>query len=295
MPTLEGGRANALHFDDDTWRRSEQEGSHTCACARLQGGGFSLAGYTPQSMYGVQQFGLSPTAVRTLRRQAAWACSTLGHGRCLTSLLALEMGGSMTQRKRSSGTFSSTGSTCGSIARQRSAKGYAVLGTWRGLALLWQRGGSAGTEPRAPCQLPLRRCTSSSGIRRDQCSGLRWMVLSFLSWLMVRWRIPDSCAVSSPAAIDQQLWTRAAQHEQGKGLAARRRLARHQIAPRTSQEARPTQGGTCSHGLSHREIPLDPTCLRCEEGCAETFLHRLWLCAGNLFDPNEAAQQAHQR
>ena len=35
---------------------------------------------------------LSPTAVRTLRRQAARACSTLGPGRCLTSLLALEMG-----------------------------------------------------------------------------------------------------------------------------------------------------------------------------------------------------------
>ena len=42
--------------------------------------------------------------------------------------------------------------------------------------------------------------------------------------------------------------------------------------------------------------PLDPTCTRCEEGCAETFLHRHWLCAGNLFDhPNEAAKQAHQR
>ena len=104
----------------------------------------------------------------------------------------------MTQRKRSLGTFSSSGSTFGSISRQRSAKGYAVLGTWRGLALLWQRDGSAGTESRAPCQLPLRRCASSNGIRRGQCSGLHWMVLSFLSWLMVRPRIPDACAVSSP-------------------------------------------------------------------------------------------------
>ena len=34
----------------------------------------------PQSMYGVQQFGLSPTAVRKFRRQAARACSTLGQG-----------------------------------------------------------------------------------------------------------------------------------------------------------------------------------------------------------------------
>ena len=103
----------------------------------------------------------------------------------------------MTQRKRSSGTFSSSGSTFGSISRQRSAKGYAVLGTWRGLALLWQRGGSTGTESRAPCQLPLRLCASSHGIRRGQCSGLHWMVLSFLSWLMVRPRIPDTCAVKS--------------------------------------------------------------------------------------------------
>ena len=53
---------------------------------------FFLGGVYPQSMYGVQQFGLSPTAVRTRRRQAARACSTLGQGRCLTSLLALEMG-----------------------------------------------------------------------------------------------------------------------------------------------------------------------------------------------------------
>ena len=51
-----------------------------------------FGGLYPQSMNGVQQFGLSPTAVRTLRRQAARACSTLGQGRCLTSLLALEMG-----------------------------------------------------------------------------------------------------------------------------------------------------------------------------------------------------------
>ena len=51
-----------------------------------------LGGVYPQSMYGVQQFGLSPTAVRSLRRQAARACSTLDQGRCLTSLLALEMG-----------------------------------------------------------------------------------------------------------------------------------------------------------------------------------------------------------
>ena len=51
-----------------------------------------LGGVCPQSTYGVQQFVLSPTAVRTLRRQAARACSTLGQGRCLTSLLALEMG-----------------------------------------------------------------------------------------------------------------------------------------------------------------------------------------------------------
>ena len=50
-----------------------------------------LGGVYPQSMYGVQQFGLSPTAVLTLRRQAARACSTLGQGRCLTLLLALEM------------------------------------------------------------------------------------------------------------------------------------------------------------------------------------------------------------
>ena len=53
------------------------------------------------------------------------------------------------------------------------------------------------------------------------------------------------------AAIDQQLWTQAAQHEQGKGLqqgvdlhATRLHLAR--------QETWPAQRGKLPHGLSHR-------------------------------------------
>ena len=112
------------------------------------------------------------------------------------------------------------------------------------------------------------------------------------------------------AAIDQQLWTQAAQHEQGEGLqrgvdlcATRLHLARlrkrgqHKEAnflmacltgalwPLQRQHDCPRSG----------ETPIDPTCKRCEEGCAETFLHRHWLCAGNLFDhPNEAAKRAHQ-
>ena len=112
------------------------------------------------------------------------------------------------------------------------------------------------------------------------------------------------------AAIDQQLWTQAAQHEQGEGLqrgvdlhATRLHLARlrkrgqHKeshflmacltgaLWPLQRQHDRPRSG----------ETPIDPTCKRCEEGCAETFLHRHWLCAGNLFDhPNEAAKRAHQ-
>ena len=75
---------------------------------------------------------------------------------------------------------------------------------------------------------------------------------------------------------------------------------RYQTAPRTAQETGPTQGGKLSHGSQHDcprsgETPIDPTCKRCEEGCAETFLHRHWLCAGNLFDhPNEADKRAHQ-
>ena len=56
--------------------------------------------------------------------------------------------------------------------------------------------------------------------------------------------------------------------------------------------------GLCNAGTTaprSGETPIDPTCKRCEEGCAETFLHRHWLCAGNLFDhPNEAAKRAHQ-
>ena len=61
-------------------------------CTRRAPGRRRFARVYPQQIYGVQQFGLSPTAVRTLRRQAARAWSTLGQGRCLTSALALELG-----------------------------------------------------------------------------------------------------------------------------------------------------------------------------------------------------------
>ena len=116
----------------------------------------------------------------------------------------------MTQRKRSSGTCWTSGSTSGFTSPQHSAKECAVLGTWRNPALFQPPGGSAGTESKAPYQQLLQHCANSHEIRRDQCSGLRWMVISFLSWLTVRREIS--------AAIDQQLWAQAAQHEQGKGL-----------------------------------------------------------------------------
>ena len=60
----------------------------------LEGGPVSALLFDGGSAPGRRLFlgGVYPTAVRTLRRQAARACSTLGQGRCLTSLLALEMG-----------------------------------------------------------------------------------------------------------------------------------------------------------------------------------------------------------
>ena len=203
-----------------------------------------LGGVYRQSMNGVQQFGLSPTAVRTLRRQAARACSTLGHGRCLTSLLALEMG-EQDPAKKSSGTFSSSGLTFGFTLRRHSANECAVLGSWRSLALHQLPDDSAGTESKAPCQQPLRRCASSNGIRRDLCFGLLWMGLSFHSWLMVRPQIPDLAlgdfSGNRPAVVGAGSEART-----GNGFTARRRLARHQIASRLAQEAWPAQGGKIS-------------------------------------------------
>ena len=103
----------------------------------------------------------------------------------------------MTWRKRSSRTFSSSGLTFGFSSRRHSAKECTVLGSWRSLALLQLPSDSAGTESRAPCQQPLQRCANSNGIRRGQCFGLIWTVLSSHSWLMVRPQIPDTCVVRS--------------------------------------------------------------------------------------------------
>ena len=80
------------------------------------------------------------------------------------------------------------------------------------------------------------------------------------------------------AAIDQQLWETAAQHEQGQGL-------QHVVAclagaswPLQRQHECPRKG----------EAPVDPTCLRCDGGHPETCLHRHWSCVGNKLDhPHE--------
>ena len=103
-------------------------------------------GVYPQSMYGVQQFGLSPTAVRTLRRQAARHASVKADvsRHCLPWRW-----GSMIRRRRLSETCWSSGSTSGSISQRPIAKECTVLGTWRNRALFRLPGGSAGTESRA--------------------------------------------------------------------------------------------------------------------------------------------------
>ena len=213
--------------------------------------------------------------------------------------------GSMIRRRRSSETCWSSGSTSGSISPRPSAKECTVLGTWRNPALFRLPGGSPGTESRVLKQQLLQLCANSNnGTRRDQCSGLRWMVISFLLSLTVLRADPRHLRREISAAIDQQLWAQAPQHEHGKGLqqgvdlhATRRHLARlrkrgqHKEAnflmacltgalwPLQRQHDCPRSG----------ETPIDPACKRCEEGCAETLLHRHWLCAGNLFDhPNEA-------
>ena len=137
------------------------------------------------------------------------------------------------------------------------------------------------------------------------------MVLSFLSWLMVRPQTPDTCAARSQRQSTSSCGhgRRSTNKEKARSKALtdtppgctfpvsesaasiRRRISswlasRGALWPLQRQHDCPRRG----------EAPVDPTCMRCEEGCAETFLHRHWLCAGNLFDhPNEAVKQAHQR
>ena len=172
--------------------------------------------------------------------------------------------------------------------------------------LLWSRDRAeredGGTAPIGSAGTPARRGSTSARAKEKTPTWLG---------LVPSRRDPRYLRREFSAAIDQQLWARAAQHEQGKGsqqgvdwhatrlhLTRRRKRGQHKEAnflmacltgalwPSQRQHECPRSG----------ETPLDPTCLRCEEGCAETFLHRHWLCAGNLFDhPNEAAKQAHQR
>ena len=269
-----------------------------------------LGGVLPQSMYGVQQFGLSPTAVRTLRRQAARACSTLGHGRCLTSLLALEMGEQDPAKK---------------VVRH-------ILELWIDIWLHL-----TVTQRKRVCRSwELAKPRIASATRRQRWHRVKGPLsvtvatLCELQWDPqgpVLWTTLDGAqlslvadgAAADPrylrreisAAIDRQLWGQAARHEQGMGsqqgvdwhatrlhLARLRKSGQHKEAnflmacftgaswPLQQQHECPRSG----------EISLDPTCTRCEEGCAETFLHRHWLCAGNLFDhPNEAAKLGHER
>ena len=49
-------------------------------------------GALPQAVYGHQIYGVSPSSIRTLRRQAGQAIAGTGSGRCLTTLLAMHLG-----------------------------------------------------------------------------------------------------------------------------------------------------------------------------------------------------------
>ena len=300
IPTLEEGHVNALHSDVGTRRRTEQGGSHTCACAKLQDDSFSLAGNarnrcTEFSSLGSLRRPCELFEGRRRGRAPRWAMADVSH-RCSPSRWE-----SMTQPKRSSGTFSrALDRHLAFISRQRSAKGYAVLGTWRGLALFWQRGDSAGIVSRAPCQLPLRRCASSNGIRRGQCSGLRWMVLSFLSWL-----IPDTCAASSQRQSTSSC---------GHGRCGTNRERAHSKAllgtppdctSHVSESAASTRRqifswlisrglfGLCSGSTS---APAAAKSHSPQPACDAKRAVRTLSCTGNVFNhPNEAAKQAHQR
>ena len=100
------------------------------------------------------------------------------------------------------------------------------------------------------------------------------------------------------AAIDQQLWEQAAQHEQGQGL-----QPTFHVFESGASTRRPISSclmGTLwplqrQHECQRKgETPVDPTCLRCDGGHPETFLHRHWSCEGNKFDhSHEVVKQAH--
>ena len=212
--------------------------------------------------------------------------------------------GSMIRRGRSLETCWSSGSTSGSISQRHNAKECTVS---------WDL-----AKPRIVSATRRQRWHGVKGPLTATIATLcelQWDPQGPVLWTTVYGDqlslVADGAAADCrhlrreiSAAIDQQLWTQAAQHEQGEGLqrgvdlyATRLHLARlrkrgqHKEAyflmacltgalwPLQRQHDCPRSG----------ETPIDPTCKRCEEGCVETFLHRHWLCAGNLFDhPNEA-------
>ena len=267
MLTLEGGPVSALLFDGGTGQRSEQERSRTYAHA------------ISSPMYGVQ------------RRQAARACSTLGQGRCLTSLLALEMGEHDPAKK---------------VVRD-------MLELWIDI---WLHLTAAQRKKKVYRSWDLAKPRIVSPSRRQRWHGVKGPLTATIATLCelqwdpqgpVLWATVDGDqlslvadgAAADPrhlrreisAAIDQQLWAQVAQHELGEGLqrsvdlcATRLHLARLR---KRGQHKEANFLMACLTGalwpLQHQhdcprsgETPIDPPCKRCEEGCAETFLHRHW-------------------
>ena len=262
-----------------------------------------LGGVYPQSMYGVQQFGLSPTAVRTLRRQAARACSTLGQGKCLTSLLALEIREHDPAKK---------------VVRD-------VLELWIDIWLHL----TAAQRKRVYRSWDLAKPRIVSATRRQRWHRVKGPLTATIATLCelqwdpqgpALWTTVDGdqlSLVADGAAADPDTCAVKSQRQSTSSCGRRRHNTNRERAHSGASICTPPDcilqgsGNVAStkrqifswpvsqglYGLCPRsgETPIDPTCKRCEEDCAETFLHRHWLCAGNLFDhPNEAAKRAHQ-
>ena len=264
---------SALLFDGGTGQRSEQERSHTYARATVWGDGFFLVGSTRSRCMPCSSLG-------SLR----WRCVLFegrqreGAPRSVKADVSRHCSPwrweSMIRRRRSLETCWSSGSTSGSISQRPNAKECTVLGTCRNLALFRLPGGTAGTQ-----QQLLQRCANSNGTRRDQCSGLRWMVISFLLPLTVRPRMPGTCAVKSQRQSTSSCGRRRHNTNRERAYSGALICTPPDCILQGSGNVASTkrqifswpvsQGlyGLCNASTTALggETPIDPTCKRCDE------------------------------
>ena len=215
LSSLTRRRGSHVVNGGDTKRRTEQEGSHTRAHAKLQDDGSFLAGYTRSQCTGFSSLGSLRRRCelyegRRRGRAPRWAMADVSR-RC-----SLWRWGSMTQRKGCQGRSRALHPHLASSHDSAAQKGVPFLGLGEASHFL-----ATGRQRWHRVKGPLSATIATlCELQWDQQGPALWTTLDGAQFSLVA----DGAAADPrylrcefSAAIDQQLWARAARHEQGKG------------------------------------------------------------------------------